>query len=72
MEAVKVVLINDIGGMFNRVQELLNEWCELSKEDREFFPSNWALEKLWMDVEILKSAVYVIFNSSSSGPSEEP
>tara|TARA_R110002110_G_scaffold115589_1_gene286532 strand:+ start:1110 stop:1325 length:216 start_codon:yes stop_codon:yes gene_type:complete len=64
--------INDVGGMFNRVQEVLNEWCEMNKEDHEWFPSNWALEKLWMDVEILKAAVYVILNSSSSNHDEDP
>jgi len=67
------VKMNDIGAQFQRIQELLNEWCEMTKEDHEFFPSNWALEKLWMDVEILKAAVYLALhpNSSSSNLSEE-
>ena len=65
--------MNDIGAQFNRIQELLNEWCEMTKEDHEFFPSNWALEKLWMDVEILKAAVYLILRpTSSSNHDEDP
>ena len=61
----------DIGQQFSRIQEMLNEWCEMNKEDKEWFPSNWALEKLWMDVEILKAAVYVILTSSSSDDEQD-
>lgn len=65
--------MNDIGAQFTRIQELLNEWCEMTREDHEFFPSNWALEKLWMDVEILKAAVYLILRpTSSSNHDEDP
>ena len=66
----------DIGAEFSRIQEMLNEWCELSKQDQEFFPKNWALEKLWMDVEILKAAVFTFWkihgSTSSSNHDEDP
>lgn len=55
----------DIGAQFCRIQEILNEWCNALDDDDQFYPKKWALEKLWMDVEILKAAVHVILSSSS-------
>lgn len=54
----------DIGTQFCRIQEILNEWCKALDDDDRFYPKKWALEKLWMDVEILKAAVHVILSSS--------
>lgn len=44
---------------FARIQAMLNAWCDMSKEDKEWMPTNFALEKLWMDLEILKAAVFL-------------
>ena len=62
--------MNDVGAQFCRIQEILNEWCEALELDDKFYPKQWALEKLWMDVEILKASVPVM--RSSSNLSGEP
>lgn len=46
-----------------RIQEILNQWLNAIKEDDEFYPKEWALEKLWMDLNILKRNVYITFAS---------
>ena len=53
--------MNSITEEFERIQEVLNEWCEALKLDDEFYPKQWALEKLWMDVNILKRHVRISF-----------
>jgi len=57
--------VNKVGEQICRIQEILNEWCEALDQDDQFYPKKWALEKLWMDVEMLKASVHVLFNSFS-------
>jgi len=44
---------------FARIQAVLNQWLQAIEENDKFYPRTWALEKLWMDIEILKAAVFV-------------
>lgn len=46
-----------------RIQEILNAWLEAIKEDDDFYPKEWALEKMWMDLNILKTNVRITFLS---------
>ncbi len=46
-----------------RIQEVLNVWLDAIKEDDEFYPKEWALEKLWMDLNILKRNLRITFLS---------
>ncbi|GAG68744.1 unnamed protein product, partial [marine sediment metagenome] len=61
----------NIGEQFCRIQDILDEWCKALEGNDQFYPKTWALEKLWMDVEILKAAVHVILNRSSSNHDED-
>lgn len=49
---------------FARIQSVLNEWLKAIEENDEFYPKTWALEKLWMDLEMLKAAVYLRLEKS--------
>lgn len=44
---------------FARIQSVLDQWLKAIEENDQFYPKTWALEKLWMDLEILKAAVYL-------------
>lgn len=46
-----------------RIQDVVNAWLEAIKEDDDFYPKEWALEKLWMDLNILKRHVRITFLS---------
>lgn len=56
--------MTDVIAEFARIQSVLNEWLRAIEENDEFYPKTWALEKLWMDLEILKAAVYLRLESS--------
>ncbi|GAH02669.1 unnamed protein product [marine sediment metagenome] len=56
----------NIGEGFQRIQETINAWAEAIKLDDTFYPQKWACEQLWMDVEILKAAVYLQLQTTSS------
>ena len=49
---------------FARIQEMVNAWCDMTKEDKKWMPADFALEKLWMDLEILKAAVFLMLEKS--------
>jgi len=49
---------------FARIQSVLNEWLKAIEQDDKFYPKTWALEKLWMDLEILKASVYLMIEKS--------
>jgi len=51
--------VNEVIAEFARIQSVLNQWLKAIEENDQFYPKTWALEKLWMDLEILKAAVYV-------------
>ncbi len=44
---------------FARIQSVLDQWLQAIEENDKFYPRTWALEKLWMDVEMLKAAVFL-------------
>jgi len=44
---------------FARIQAVLDQWLKSIEQNDKFYPRTWALEKLWMDIEILKAAVFV-------------
>ena len=51
--------MSDVIAEFARIQAILNQWLEAIEDDDEFYPKTWALEKLWMDVEMLKAVVFI-------------
>ena len=54
---------NQLTTEIERIQEILNAWLEAIKEDDDFYPKEWALEKMWMDLNILKTNVRITFLS---------
>jgi hypothetical protein len=56
--------MTDVIAEFARIQSVLNQWLKAIEENDQFYPKTWALEKLWMDLEILKAAVYLMLESS--------
>lgn len=54
-----------------RIQEIINEWLEAIAIDDKFYPRTWALEKLWMDLNILKRHVRITFASLDRGEDPE-
>ena len=55
-------LSKEIIAEFARIQAVLNQWLEAIEDDDQFYPTTWALEKLWMDLEMLKATVHVALN----------
>ena len=51
--------MSEVIAEFARIQAVLNQWLKATEDNDKFYPKTWALEKLWMDLEILKAAVYL-------------